>query len=134
LLSLRLKLILPVIAQAINSATPTIDFTDFIDEVKGFESRYTFWNECNTAFREINSLNDQIVPGLQEGKTILIQLTETDTTRINQFTSFLEKHNILRFERDGSVALVLEQGISYNCKFIPMPELQKTFHNPNFKL
>ena len=41
-----LKLIFPVLAQAIGAKTPNIDFDDFVAKVAKFEIRYTFWDAC----------------------------------------------------------------------------------------
>jgi TIR domain len=56
-----LKLIFPVLARAIGSSVPNIDFTDFVEKVKDFEDRYTFWTKCNEYFRRLNSLRPELM-------------------------------------------------------------------------
>src|SRR5450432_37671 len=53
----QLKLVFPVIAKALGSASPNPDFTAFIQDVKDFERRYMFWDECNRVFGTIDRIH-----------------------------------------------------------------------------
>jgi hypothetical protein len=127
-----LKLILPVLGQAIGSKTPSVDFTDFISKVIDFESTYTFWDECNVAFKELHNINDQIIPALRQGKTITIDLTETQINQLGHFMPFLQQHNILQFQRSGSSKFT-NIGTFYGCNLIPMSDLHQVINDKRFK-
>jgi hypothetical protein len=128
-----LKLILPVLAQAIGSQTPSVDFTEFISKVKTFESAYMFWDECNTAFRGINNINAQIIPALQQGKTVTIDLTEIQINQISEFAHYLQQHDILQLVRIGNVKMTT-MGTFYDCKIIPMSKLQQVLKDKMLRL
>jgi hypothetical protein len=85
----QLKLVFPVLAKALGSASPNPDFTSFIQEVKDFEKRYTFWDECNRVFGVIEGIHSDIVPNLKLGKTITIDLTELQINTFQPILPFL---------------------------------------------
>lgn len=127
-----LNLIFPVLAQAIGSQTPKVDFTDFITKVTAFERRYTFWDECNAAFSKIKALHADILPALRLGQRVDMQLTETQIGKIEDFMPFLAHHKILEFQRGGGVS-VTPSGTFYPGTFIPLAKLAETLKDSNFK-
>lgn len=127
-----LKLIFPVLAQAIGAKTPNIDFSDFVAKVTEFEIRYTFWDACNAAFSKINSFNGSIVSALKSGKTISMDLTETEINYLLDPIGFLAKNNILNLVRSGGVA-VGPGGMTHGCSLTPLAELNRVVHDPHFK-
>lgn len=129
----RLKLLLPVLAQAIGSNIPSYDFTDFINKVKDFELKYTYWQECNKIFEEINNYNSQIIPALKSGKNITTELTEIDIKFFENLMPFLRKNNILDFKRVGN-AKMTPSGTFYDCNITKLPDLNNVLNNPNFNL
>ena len=118
-----LKLIFPVLSQALGSQTPNIDFSNFVDTVKSFELKYTFWDSCNEAFEKINKFNAQIIPSLRKGQKIKIDLTESDINYFSSFMPYLEKENILSFSRIGNTRIT-NTGVFYDCNLNPMSKLQ----------
>lgn len=126
-----LKGILPVIAEAIGSTPPDVDFTEFIETVKDFEERYLFWDECNSAFEKLSKFNVGIDSILQE-KEIEIQLTESQINVFNTFMPFLEKSNILECQ-NMNVSTTTVRGVYYTHKLIPLSNMQKIISHPEFK-
>lgn len=127
-----LNLIFPVLAQAIGSATPRVDFTDFIAKVTDFERRYTFWDACNGAFSKLKAFNAQIIPALRTGKRIKLDLTETTIEKFGHFMPFLTQNNILRFQREGDT-IVSTDGTFYSCSLNPMAKLAEILSDTNFQ-
>lgn len=128
-----LKLILPVLADAIGSRSPSVDFTDFINKVKNFEIVYTFWDECNSAFRRLNRINPQIIPALQQGKVVNIELTETQINQVHEIGEFLRRHEILQFQRIGNTSITPD-GMFFDYEIIPLVKFQETVRDKMFKV
>lgn len=128
-----LKLIFPVLAQAIGAKTHNIDFTDFVDSVKEFELNYTFWDECNKYFSKINTYNPKLLEAIKSGNNIKIDLTESD---INLFQSwmneFFTKNDILAIERTGNSAITT-MGMFFECFIMLGSKLSNIVNNPKFK-
>jgi len=127
-----LKLLLPVLAKAIESKEPTYDFSEFIEKVKSFEKKYTFWDECNRIFGLINNYNNQIIPALRNGKNITIDLTDIDIRFFENLMPFLRTNNLLDFRRVGSLKLT-GTGTFYDCNIIVLSNLQSVVNDNNFK-
>jgi hypothetical protein len=128
-----LKLIFPVLAQAIGSKIPNIDFGDFVAKVTEFEARYTFWDACNSEFAKINNFNNSIVSALKEGRAIALDLTETEINSLLVPIQFLSKNNILVLQRSGGVT-VSPRGMTHGCLLIPLAEFSRVVCDPHFKL
>ena len=128
-----LNLIFPVLAQAISSQTPKVDFPDFVAKVADFERRYTYWDACNTAFSKLNAFHADLVPALRSGKRIDLDLTETQISKFEDFMAVLAQHDILRFQRGGGVKMIAS-GNYYPCSLIPLSKLAATLNNPNFRI
>ncbi len=127
-----LKLILPVLAQAIGAKTPNIDFSEFVSKVAEFEIRYTFWAACNSAFAQINSFNGSIISALKSGNAIAIDLTETEINYLLGPMEFLAKNKILNLVRSGGVT-VSPRGMTHSCSITPLAELIRVVRDPHFK-
>lgn len=127
-----LKLIFPVLAQAIGAKTPNIDFSDFVAKVNEFEARYTFWDACNSAFTQINNFNGSIISALKSGNAIVIELTETEINYLLGPMDFLYKNKILELVRSGRVTIGA-RGMTHDCSLNPLAELSKVVRDPHFK-
>jgi TIR domain len=127
-----LKLIFPVLAEAIGAKTPNIDFSDFVAKVDEFEVRYTFWDACNAAFIQINSFNDSIISVLKSGNSFAIALTETEINYLLGLMEFLNKNNILALVRSGGVN-VGPGGMTHHCSITPLAEFSRVVRDPHFK-
>lgn len=128
-----LKLIFPVLAQAIGSKTPEVDFNEFVTKVKNFERDYTFWNKCNLAFTKINAINAQIIPALRANSAVNCDLTETQIGKLEDVIIFLTEQNVLRLQRTGSTKMT-GQGVFHGCSLVPLSKLAVTLANPKFKV
>jgi hypothetical protein len=128
-----LQLVFPVLAQAINARAPKVDFNDFIAKVKEFEIKYTFWDQCNSAFAKLNTVIPEILPHLQKNTTLQFGATETQIGQLEQATSFLEKNEILKLKRQGSTTWS-DKGVHHGCLLIPLPKLQIILSDPHFRL
>lgn len=128
-----LKLIFPVLAQAIGAKTPNIDFSDFVDYVKEFELNYTFWDECNNYFGKVNKFNSKLLDAIKSGNNIRIELTETN---LNLFQSwideFFRKNELLEIQRTGNTSITT-MGMFFECFIIPGNRLLDIVNNPKFK-
>lgn len=128
-----LKLIFPVLAQAIGAKTPNVDFTDFVNKVKDFEGRYTFWDACNEAFQKIHACNALIITRLTAGEVINVRLTETEISSLLAATEFLSKNEILSFSKSGGV-MIDAHGMTLSRTFAPLPKFSTIVGSPFFKL
>jgi hypothetical protein len=129
-----LKLILPVLADAIGSDTPVVDFSNFIQKVKEFEKVYTFWDECNEKFSKLNSINSEIINGLKNGSTIKIELTESEMRFVESLMQFFTPNNILQFKGGVGDIKWKTSGVFYDCEIIPMLDLFKIIKDPHFRI
>jgi len=127
-----LKLIFPVLASAIGSKTPSIDFSDFVQKVREFEIRYTFWDACNSAFEKLQAFNPAIIPALRAGNPVVLELTETELSFLASPMQFLESRSILSLTRTGGVSIGGTKGVTHGCSLIPLAEFTKTVADAHF--
>lgn len=127
-----LKLIFPVLATAIGAKTPNIDFSEFVEKVAEYESKYTFWDACNSAFEKIHNLNNSIIKNLKDGHIISLKMSETDINFLQGAMTFLKSHNILSLDTTNGVE-VGPRGTTYGRTLTPMPELSRIINNIYFK-
>lgn len=127
-----LKLVFPVLADALGAKCPDIDFTEFVESVKEFEAKYTFWDACNHVFMQLNQLDPNIIKTLATGSEVALKLRETDINAMVQLVGFLANQNILRFEQTGGMSIG-GAGAFYNCKLVPLPRLTEIFTDDHFK-
>jgi hypothetical protein len=128
-----LQLIFPVLAQAIGAQVPKVDFSEFVAKVKEFEIAYTFWDECNASFAKINGLDGKIIPHLRTNQGLTLNLTETQIGWLEGFMHFLEKHDILKVQRQGFTHMT-GQGVFHGCSLIPLSKLQTILADPHFRI
>lgn len=127
-----LKLIFPVLANALGAKCPSVDFSQFTDLVKAFETKYTFWDACNHAFIQLNQFNGTVIGLLKEGQSVALNLTETDFNYLGGVVSFLANQNILSLGKTGGMNMT-GTGTFYNCALSPLPRLQSIFSDTHFK-
>ena len=128
-----LKLVFPVLAQAIGANTPNTDFSDFIARVTEFEARYTFWDSCNSSFKIIDEFNAAIIPALKAGSPVALELTETEIAFLAGPMAFLQKTNILALARSGGVKIGGPKGVVHRCSLMPLSDFAKTVADGHFK-
>jgi hypothetical protein len=126
-----LKLIFPVLASAIGSKVPNIDFTDFIGKVEIFERKYTFWKYCNAAFKQLFSINPGIINALKTGQTVVIDLTESQINILDPHMQFLSQELVLNFSRVGNTKMTTS-GVYYDVELKGMGKLGQVLNDPLF--
>jgi len=127
-----LKLVFPVLAQALGAKTPTVDFAGFVSTVQNFEARYMFWDGCNDAFQQINNYSQELINLLRTGNTIALQLTEQEIAFFSDATKFLQENDVLQFNRVGGVSIG-PMGMHHNCALQPLRRLPEVFNDERFK-
>lgn len=126
-----LKLVFPVLAKALGANNPATDFTDFVNEVKEFEAKYTFWDSCNHIFRELHKIHFNIIDTLKSGNDVALNLMESDISGMHHLFGFLKHHNIADFVQTG-VMEIRSHGAFYVCKIVPLPKLSALWNDTNF--
>ena len=127
-----LKLVFPVLANAIGAKTPNIDFSEFLEKVIILEKKYTFWDECNQNLAKLHSFHADIIPALKSNKTIDIDLTETDIVQFQSFMGFFEGHKVMKFLRAGGTKMTT-MGTFYDCKIVPLENNNSILTDSNCK-
>ncbi|MGD9824591.1 hypothetical protein [Desulfobacter sp.] len=84
-----LKFVFPVLANALGSRTPRVDFSAFIQNAVDFEKKYTFWNSCNSAFQIINNINPQIIDALRNQNVVSLTCSRTRDQAVQLFWRFV---------------------------------------------
>jgi hypothetical protein len=126
-----LKLVFPVLAAAIGAKTPAVDFSAFIEKVRDFERRYTFWTKVNEAFSSLNYLDQRILSALKNGLPFQLRLNEVQIATLAGRMQFLKENKILDFNRVGD-AQMNPSGVFFGCRFVPMTEFAKVVGDANF--
>ncbi|MGD9825432.1 toll/interleukin-1 receptor domain-containing protein [Desulfobacter sp.] len=126
-----LKLVFPVLANALGSRTPTVDFSAFIQNAVDFEKKYTFWNSCNSAFQVINNINPQIIDDLRNQNVVSLDLVDVQIAELERVCQFLQSENILMFKRIGHQTIG-PSGVLFGCEIQPLPKLSTTFKDTHF--
>ncbi|MCR9118966.1 MAG: toll/interleukin-1 receptor domain-containing protein [bacterium] len=127
-----LSLVFPVLATALGANAPSVDFTDFIEKVRDFEHRYTFWKQCNDAFETLQRVNDRILVALKAGNNVNIDLSESEINFLVPHFEFLRAQSILDLKRIGNTKATTA-GIKYDCTILLLPQFSKTVADPNFR-
>jgi hypothetical protein len=97
----KMKVMIDNLAHDLNIQTPTIDFTKFIESIRAFEDRYTFWDDCNSAFGIIVGIHPKIIPSLCTHSYLEMDLPEKSICAIEQLIPFLRSRELLSFHRTG---------------------------------
>ena len=82
-------------ANIIGSSIPNYDFTDFVDKVKTFEKKYTFWDECNHCFSLVKKYSGTDYPSLLSGNAITFYIPDIEKEKFHKIIPFLSEKNIL---------------------------------------
>jgi hypothetical protein len=127
-----LKLLFPVLAQALGSKTPDIDFSTFTQTVNELEAKYTYWDELNLHLEKINNYHNQILSALKNRQTIQIDLTETDINFFIELMKFMTPKRLLDFKRNGDTEFTTT-GTFYGCSIIPLENLSRIWTDENCK-
>ncbi len=127
-----LKLVFPVLANALGAKSPNVDFSDFTDLVKEFETKYTFWDACNQAFMQLNQFNGSLIKTLQSKQPVSLKLTESEFNNMSTMVSFLANQNILALVKTGGMEMN-GTGTYYNCALSPLPRLNDILSDSHFK-
>ncbi len=127
-----LKLLFPVLAQALGSKTPEVDYETFTKAVKELEKKYTFWTDVNKGFEILNSHHTQIISVLKTGKTIEIDLTESDEKKLDSAIQLLKPHDLVDLKRLGTTKITTG-GTFYGFNIIPLKQLANIFKDTNCK-
>lgn len=109
-----LKLLVPVLANAINAKSPKIDFEDFIKYVKEFEKNYTIVNSFLEMFKIINGPTEALLNSLSGGGTIGLELGFIDNdiikklkvleeSKLNGFINIKIDRPGISFKREGAI-------------------------------
>ena len=128
-----LKLMLPVLAEAINSRTPNIDLTTFIEKVNAFEEKYVFWDKCNIYFDKL----EKILPGVKkiiaDNQNISVELPEYAIVEITRLMDeFFIPNKLLNFNRTGNVSMTTK-GVFYSCEILLTMNTSSIFRDNRFK-
>lgn len=127
-----LKLLFPVLAEALGSKAPKIDFSTFVNDVKDFENKYTYWDVLNTHLEKINSHNEEIIPALKNNKSVVIELTETEINFFKDLMKFFTPNRLLKLTRSGSM-VIKNIGTYYDCKISILENLNSIWSDKNCK-
>jgi hypothetical protein len=127
-----LKLVFPVLATALGAKTPQVDFTQFVQKVAEFETRYTFWEKCNSAFQDIDRLDAHIIPTLKAGQPVVLDLTDVQLNQIKPAIDFLTAEGVLDFRRVGNTKFT-PLGTFYDFRLAPATKFGQIASDPNWK-
>ena len=127
-----MNLVIPVLAQALSATTPKVDLTAFAERIRAFEERYTFWDECNAAFRVIAGAHPRIIPMLSSHSCLDMNLPERNIIAIENVVPFLQSKELLRFHRVGRSTTMHPGGEFHGCKLLKLAKLDATIASPHF--
>jgi TIR domain len=127
-----LKLVFPVLANALGAKPPMVDFTEFTKTVREFEVKYTFWDACNHAFTQIHQFHEMAITLLKQGQSVALGLTETQFNYLGNVVSFLANQNVLALGKKGGMSMTGTDTI-YNCELSPLPKLKSVLSDVHFK-
>jgi hypothetical protein len=100
------------LANTLGSSTPRVDFSEFVESVRDFEERYTFWGRCNAAFELLYSVQPQLIPELREAvrqgwPNIYVDLSPTELDTLELAKRYLKDQKILRIQPGGSKKVMI---------------------------
>jgi hypothetical protein len=126
-----LRLLLPILAKAIDSSVPNFDFSDFAEKVKIFEKKYTFWNECNNCFSIFKKYCGLAYSELFSGNSINFFIKETEKEEFYKIIQFLNQNNLLDC-RAGTGSRMSSEGTETKITVVPMADLLSTINDEHF--
>lgn len=129
-----LKLLLPLLSNAIGSKEPKVDFSDFVSKVKDFEQNYTFWDECNNYFEKLLKIDSDLVNVLKQGKNIQLDLRESQINYLEQLVEeFFNPHDLIKFIRTGNTSITTS-GMYFTCMIDQTDNLKNILNDPKFRI
>jgi TIR domain len=128
-----MKLVVPILAQALGAKTPKVDFTDFVEKIRSFEGQYTFWAECNASFSVIREVHADIIPALRSLGVVELELPDSSISAMERVMPFLRSHQLLDLQRLGR-QIGTPNGIFYGCELRKLAKLDATMVSPHFKV
>ena len=128
--SSELRLLLPILANAIDSAIPRYDFTDFLEWVANFEKKYTFWDECNLCFSVIKKYSGLAYSSLLSGNSIEFYVSDVEKESFHRVIPFLKEKNILNCRPCGTS--IDGSGISTIFIVSPLSEFSSVIRDEEF--
>lgn len=102
-----LKLIFPVLANAIGAKCPKIIFDDFVYRVKQLEERYTYWNVINKGLKEFSSKYNNLFTIIKQ-MDIIVNLQETDLKELRIILDWFIKNELIIIQETHNVSLTTE--------------------------
>lgn len=122
-----LKLIFPVLAEAIGAKIPNVSFDEFIGEMKILEEKYTFWNEVNNCLSEFHKNYEQLFNESKKGN-IKTKLEESEINELNEILKPLDQMDFISVERTGGASMYTDR-LVYNVEIRTTEEYHKLFTN-----
>jgi len=127
-----LSLLFDVLAHALEANVPVGNFDNFILSAKRFEEDYTFWDECNDKFKQLNEFHSQIIPTLKQNRIAQMDLSDSDEQFIEKLMKFFTPNQILGLKQMGSSKFT-SNGIFHDKGIFPMTKFLSIVSNPKFK-
>lgn len=130
-----LKLIFPVLAKAVGSDTPNVDFTDFVQKAKEFEFNYTYWDVCKRELSKLKSISDTLYKAVKFGTlNIKTDVSQENFNRLQELQScLLGKKGLFSIQKLDSASYSTD-GISFTVIIHFSPELNKIANSPNIQI
>ena len=96
-----LRHVFTLLSSVLRSNVPFVEFTDFIEKIKEFEARYTFWGVVNDEFSFLKQFLRDHFDTLLSGR-VELGITETGINQIHQYCGTLIGRDIIIATRTGS--------------------------------
>lgn len=126
------KLLLPLIAESLESKTPKINFDDFIKKVIEFEKKYTYWSKVNEAFLHLVKGFPDFIQNLEtKGNYNAKGVKSQFQPIIESISNFLLQQKILGYRNSGSGMGIGGSFLDY--EFYKLEEFDKIILDDNFK-
>lgn len=97
-----LNRVLPVIANALGSTVPKVDFNEFTEKVKKFETYYMFDSHVLSSVNLIKKIDENISSALMSGGEYINDYKESDLVTLQNVSKWLIENELLILEQLGS--------------------------------
>ncbi len=121
-----LKLILPILASAINARVPDVPLENFITKVKAFEEKNMFWNIINSELQALDRKFHPLFEMLMNG-TAEVMMSEIEIDKLENSIKELISMDYLRIERTGYGELI--DNWKQQIEVTPTDNYKKLFSN-----
>ena len=127
-----LKLIFPVLAEAIGAQIPDVDFTEFVRKVHDFEDDYTYWNLCKIETTKLRTINSDIYNALKSGNiNIKAGLSEIDIHSFEQlYQGFLGQKGLFISIQHTQQMSLSTNGAFYGVMLSFSPQIVEVLNSP----